>query len=433
MIAKNNQQESVRVRIEEKKQIELFRNFLKKFKNDFDKASNYLGITRSSLSKYKGGVTKHFPKEILLKIIGYLDIDLPEILYSGTLREIRSDYMKKAYPTLKQKYGPMWAKELTNRRDFRGIGLKDFPDYTFVYLEKEYRNQLFEAAYDLFGSLNKLSKAIGISPTRLSYWLRGEQKDYKSNKVGMQFIPLVKLKIMSKYLVEDHREEFSIENVEHYILMYRMQAGNPIKNPKFLIKESPEMVRILFHLLGDGYSGAKGENANYKNICVELLEEFKNDLRIFGEVPIYEQEYSIKFPRILAQIIEDFYEVKCSTYESYISNKVFQIPKRNLYFGIRAFADDEATMYPYSIRFSSANYKLLKGIKQILDFLKIKSNDIKSQFNPKSKYGKVYYLDVRDLEKYRKHIGFTHPKKKALLENYVKRIKSRRRRKLLKP
>lgn len=172
--------------------------------------------------------------------------------------------------------------------------------------------------------------------------------------------------------------------------------------------------------------------ASYKNTCQELLDEFKTDLMIFGDVSIYEQKDSIKFPRVLAEIIENFYGINSRTFDSKISDKISQIPKKNLYFGIRAFADDEASVYSHSIRITSANYNLLEGVRKILHFLKIKSNDIKFQSNPRSKYGKVYYLNIRDLEEYKRHIGFIHPKKKKLLINYVKKIKSVRRKRLLK-
>lgn len=425
-------EKTIRIKIDETKQKEIFSNFLKKFDNDFGTASDYLGITKASLSKYKTAIIKYFPKEVLYKIMNYLNIEQPEILYSGTLTQIRKKYFKKAHLALKQKYGDNWAKELTKRRDFKGIHLDHFPESIFVYLEDAYRKELLNSAYNLFGSLSKLAREIKVSPTRLSYWFRGKQKDYKRNKVGLQFIPLLKLKIISNFLVEDGREEFSIENIERHVLMYRMRAGNPIKNPRFPIKESPELIRLMFHLLGDGYSGGKGNNANYRNTCKELLDEFKNDLKIFGNVPIYEQKFSIKFPSILAKIILDFYKVKSKTYDSHISDKILQIPKKDLCFGIRAFADDEGTVYSSSIRLSSANYSLLKGIKQILNYLKIKSNNIKSQLNLKAKYGKTYYLDIKDLELYYKSVGFTHPKKQVLLKNYVKKIKSKRRRKLLK-
>ncbi len=109
-----------------------------------------------------------------------------------------------------------------------------------------------------------------------------------------------------------------------------------------------------------------------------------------------------------------------------------QIPKKYLYFGIRAFADDEGTIYSNSVRLTSANYDLLEGIKKILFYLKIKCNDIKFQINPKAKFGKVYYLDIRDLEKYCNQIGFTYPRKKKLMKEYVNKIKTRRRKRLLK-
>jgi hypothetical protein len=425
-------QENIRIRIDEAKQKEIFSDFLKKFKNDFFKASDYLRITSSSLSKYRRAVVKYLPREVLFRVINCLNVEQPEIIYSGTLTQIRRKYFKNAHPVLKQKYGKAWAKELTNRRDFKGIRLNDFPNSTFVYLKDEYRQQLFNAVHNLFGSLNKLARTIKVSPSTLSSWRYGNQKDYERNEERLQFIPLSKLKMISEFLIKDGRKEFSMENIEPQVLMHRMQAGNPINNPKFPIKESPELIRLLFHLLGDGYSGKKGENANYRNTCRKLLDEFKTDLRIFGDVPIHEQKDSIKFPRVLAQVIKNFYEIKCATFDSHISNKILQISARNLYFGIRAFGDDEGTVYPSSIRLSSANYTLISGIKQILNYSKIKSRDVKFQLNPNATCGKIYYLDINDLEQYYKHVGFSHPKKQILLEKYVKKKKSTRRKRLLK-
>lgn len=426
-------QNEIRVKIEEDKQKEIFKKFLKKFDNDFQNASNYLNITKSSLSKYKRGVSRYLPEEVLSKIISHLKIEEPQIIYSGTLKEIRNQYMKKAHPVLEQKYGKSWAKELTNRRDFKGIHLENFPDNIFIYLEDNYRKELFKAFYNLFGSLHKASKILDVSFSRLPFWYYGKQKDYKTNKTNPQLIPLKQLKIIAKALVEDGREEFSMENIEKHTLMYGMRAGSPIKNPKFPIKECSELTRLLFHLLGDGYAGKKGESGNYRNTYQELLEEFKEDLTIFGDIPVYEQKFSIKFPQVLAKIIEEYYKINSRTYESQISTKIFQIPKKNLYLGIRAFADDEGTIYPNSIRISSANYNLLSGIKQILSYLNLKSNEIKSQQNLKARFGKTYYLDIRDIEKYHKNIGSTHPRKKELLYEYVKRKKSRRRKRLLNP
>jgi transcriptional regulator with XRE-family HTH domain len=424
--------EDIRVLIGEKEQKVLFTVFLKKFNHNFLLASSFLGITPSSLSKYKRAVTRYIPYKVLSKIVNYLRIDEPTIIFSGTLSEIRLKYMRKAHLLLEQKYGKNWAKELTKRRDFKGICLEDFPDYLFIYLEESYRKSLFEALYNLFGSTTKAANFLKVSISRISCWSYGIQRDYVRNKEGLQFIPLNKLKLISRVLVDDGREEFSMNNIEKHITMYRMQAGNPINNPKFPIKESAELIRVMFHLLGDGYAGKKGENSNYKNTAKELLEEFKSDLQIFGDVPVYEQELSIKFPRFVADVLSNYYGIRFETFDSHISNKILQIPKKFLYFGIRAYSDDEGSVYSNSIRLSSANYKLLDGMRKILKYLKIRSNEVKTQFSKRATFGKIYYLDIRDIEKYNRFIGFTHLKKNKLLDEYVRKIKSHRRRKLLK-
>lgn len=416
--------DEIRVKIDEKEQREMFSEFIRKFKKDFSKASYYLGISNSNLSKYKRCATRYIPKEVLVKLVDCLKIEPPKIIEEGSLTDIRRKYMHKAHPVLKEKYGKNWAKELTIRRDFKGVSLEDFPDNTFVYLEEKYRKRLFKSAYNLTGSLDKLSKTIKVSPSRLSFWYAGEQKDYKRNKIGLQFIPLSKLKLISELLVNDNNEEFSMGKIEKNTVMYRMRAGNPIRNPNFPIKESPELTRLLFHLLGDGYCGNKSNSAGYKNTCPELLEEFKNDLKVFGNVPIYEQKDSIKFPRLIAGIIKDLYQVNPMTFESRISDKIMKLPKRYLYQGIKAFADDEATVCSSSIRFTSANPILLKGIKEILGHLNLKDDEIKWRYSERATYGKIYYLEIKNMELFYKKVSFTHPKKKNLLEFNVKRKRS---------
>ena len=249
----------IRVEIEKEEQIELFKKFLKNFDSDFLMASNYLNIPRSSLSKYKRAVVRYLPKEILYKIITLLDIPCPNIIYEGNLKGVRKTYMDKAHLALKEKYGLNWAKELTNRRDFKGIHLFDFPNYIFIYLEEHFRKEFFESFCELFTSKIKASKFLGVFPSTLNSWIFGKQKDYDRNKEGLQFIPLSKLKIISDALLKDFGNDFSMNEIEKHIMMYRMRAGNPIKNPIFPIKEGPELTRLLFHLIGDGYSGRLGQ------------------------------------------------------------------------------------------------------------------------------------------------------------------------------
>ena len=68
-------EKEIRIKIEGNEQEAIFRKFLKKFHNDFSIASNYLGITKSSLSKYKRGIVRYIPKEVLAIIVDYLEIE----------------------------------------------------------------------------------------------------------------------------------------------------------------------------------------------------------------------------------------------------------------------------------------------------------------------------------------------------------------------
>jgi len=415
-----------RIRIDENEQKALFYKFFKKFRN-VKEAASFLGISNSSFCKYYRCVVKYLPYRVVQKAVFYLNIDIPKILYKGNLKNIRSMYMKEAHPILAEKYGDNWAKQLTVRRDANKINLEDFPDDTYIFIEDEFRKKLLEAATNLFNSQRKLMKALNISPGIFTSWFSGKQKDYETNKIGLYFMPLKKVKEISRHLCEDNRFEFSMEEIEKCTLMYRQQAGIPIKKIILPLQESPQLVRLLFHLLGDGYGGKKGESASYKNICTELIEEVKDDLKFFGDVSVYEQENQIKFPRIIGDIIRNFYDVKLETFDSFISNRIKTLPKRLLYEGIRAYADDEATAYPSYIRFSSANYRLLSGIRElIVKYIGIKCNTVRSQYSVKARSNKMYYFDLRNIIKYGNKIGFAHPKKAKILTDAIRRKRKER-------
>ncbi len=424
--------EGNRIRIDEIEQRKIFRELIYKFDNNFLKTSAYLNIAPSTLSAYKRYITKYIPEELFFKIINYLGIEKPKILEIKTLTEIRQNYIKKAHIVLEEKYGKKWNKELTKRRDARGITLSNFPDNTFIYLEEKYRKKFLDCAVNLCGKQYLLMKKINKSNGRFINWYRGNQKDYITKKEGLQFIPLCTIRYIANLLEEDNRDEFSIENIEKNIVLYRMQAGNVIKEPNFQIKESPELIRLLFHLLGDGYGGCKGECANYKNTQEELLNEFEQDLSIFGKIQIYKQKDSIKFPSIIAKVISNYFSINFKTYESEISNKILYLPKKLLKYGIRAFVDDEGSIYQSYIRISSANKNLLNGISIILKYLKLRHSSIKPQINKKARYGYTFYIDIYEIEKKQRLTGSTHFKKSKKLEMYAKKRKSRHRKKELK-
>jgi len=105
---------SIRVRIDEKLQKEIFTKFVKKFKNRFE-ASKHLKITISSLKNYKSVKTKYLLERVVSKVCKFLEIPLPMALETTTLKKIRQTTIKKTYPVLNKKYGPNWRKVLAKR------------------------------------------------------------------------------------------------------------------------------------------------------------------------------------------------------------------------------------------------------------------------------------------------------------------------------
>ena len=126
----------IRIKIDLKEQRNIFSLLISRFDGGFRKTSEFLGISKSSLSKYKRGITRYIPINVLKKTVKYLDLEMPEIKESGSLYEIRRNHMLKAHPILIKKYGSNWPHQLTKRRASVGISLKDFPDYLYIYLDE---------------------------------------------------------------------------------------------------------------------------------------------------------------------------------------------------------------------------------------------------------------------------------------------------------
>ena len=97
--------------IDEDKQKEIFGEFVKKFNKDIE-AAKFLGISKYNLSDYKNNKTRYILEGILGKVTNYLNIKMPGIIESKTLKEIRKTMANKATNALKNKYGSEWKSVL---------------------------------------------------------------------------------------------------------------------------------------------------------------------------------------------------------------------------------------------------------------------------------------------------------------------------------
>jgi len=124
--------------------------------------------------------------------------------------------------------------------------LNNFPvNQIFIILKKEFRERFFRDLYNEIGGLVFLSKQI----KRVKY---GEIRKWKT---GDRSIPLWALLSLNKFLKS---RRFSMKELENNIIGYKVKSSRKIiYNPKLPLIEDERLVRIVTHIICDGYDGEK--------------------------------------------------------------------------------------------------------------------------------------------------------------------------------
>lgn len=228
----------------------------------------------------------------------------------------------------------------------------------FVRLENSFREKFLTKLKEVFGTYRKLGKLVGYTDTGIM----------DSFKVKNRFTKLSTIIKFANSLSKKGYSEFDINKVEKKVIAYRgIGTSLIIKNPNFPLKEDERMVRIFFHLLGDGYGGKYGfAKPFYRNYAKELLDEFEEDLKVFGEVPHIKRETIVEIPSVIGYILGHIYKVNFESHKSFIPPVIFKLPSKLIAQGIKAFADDEASVEDCRIRFHSSNKDLLSGIRNLI-------------------------------------------------------------------
>ena len=302
----------------------------------------------------------------------------------------------------------------------RKIHIGDLPkDRIFILLNKRFHNYFFSViSKQGFSGFNEKVFDNLLNHSTFKQWKRREIK--VKERVKVRFLPLWFLIKVS----ENFPNEFSTRILENNIIAYKGPSSSKIIiNPKFPLIEDKRMLKILAHLIGDGYvSGAFGTNlskgkshSEYRNFSSILLESFRSDLSVFGEIDLqvnYEHGHVV-VPNSIGYILQHFYKIKFDTFNSRLPKSLFRLDKDLIASFIRAFADDEAHVYDSSIEFYSANKNLLEDIKEIikltfpsfsLSSVKINSSNM---INPKFSFS----ILSNSFEVYFNVIGFDCPKK----------------------
>ena len=299
--------------------------------------------------------------------------------------------------------------------------LIDLPEnLVFIYLEDSFRENFLKTLKEIFGTYRKLGKFVNYTDAGI----------IETFRVKNRFTKLSTIIKLANFLSERGYHEFDLNNVEKKVVAYRgIGTSLIIKNPNFSLREDERMVRIFFHLLGDGYGGKYGfAKPFYRNYTRELLDEFEEDLKVFGEVPHIKRETIVEIPSVIGYIFEYIYKVNFESHKSFIPPVIFRLSSKLVAQGIKAFADDEASVEDCRIRFHSSNKRLLSGIRNLIikkfpEFSgkigEIRRDETCLRGKKFIKYS--FTIFSKGLKLYYSLIGFSHLKKLESLKRIIER------------
>lgn len=297
-------------------------------------------------------------------------------------------------------------KEETKFREFHLDSIAS--NKIYVTFNDNFRNTFFNC----FSGVNKIT---GIKAWRIWSW-----------KNGRRYIPLLTLLKLNDLL---NKKKFSIGQLGKNIIGYKGKSSKKILlNLKLPIKEDERLVRIVTHIICDGYDGGKSHLSSYSNTEKALIDEFIKDLKIFGDVPIKLREhnlergkklYTIEFPRVFIHILKKIYPIKFDSKNARLPQSFFRLSKPLAFQIIKAFADDESHVGESFITICSSSKDLLKDLKKIITF-NLSSHATAIKYDHSSR---VYHFELKRgaLNSFYQYCNFTHPYKRKLLKFVINR------------
>lgn len=304
----------------------------------------------------------------------------------------------------------------------RRFHLNEFPqDRIFVYLKEDFHKKLFNKINNhKFEEFNKLLNS------------KLNLHTFRSWKGRRHYMPLWFIIDLINIFPELSIEEFE-KNMEAY---KGPSTSKPIYYPNLPLIEDGRLLKVLSHLLGDGYiCGAFGTNlpkgkshSEYRNFNKDLLDSFEEDLQVFGAINI-SKDYNhghVIIPNVIGYILKHFYQIKFDSFSSRLPKRLFELPRELVASFLRAFGDDEGHVYDSSIDYYSNNKELLNDVLTLINkvFLEIKTSSIKAntKTGKNTKYSFTIYNDSQ--ESYLNLIGFDHKQKREDLIFNIKRRKN---------
>lgn len=310
----------------------------------------------------------------------------------------------------------------------REFHLTDFPkERLYIILDRQFRKKFFERLYHIVGKSTTLAKELNVEDETIRRW-----------KFGMRALPNWALLQLNNLLCNN---KFDIREIENNVTAYKGESSNNlIMQPKLPLVEDDRLVRIVSHLLCDGYDGGNRHLPTYNNTEKNLIDSFSKDLSTFGVVPIklikYDQNsegkkllYRIQFPRIFTHILRKLYNIKTfNSKKSEFPKRFFKLNKKLSFSIVQSFFDDEGSVMESKLKIGLVNFNLLNDFRKFIikkyPYYKKEVDNINKHFYKGTFSENPFYtFELRRsfLDYYYKNINFIHPRKKKLLKLIITR------------
>ena len=254
----------------------------------------------------------------------------------------------------------------------------------------------------------------------------------------IKFIPIREFFRALEVLKELGNNEYTPLQLEKKILAFTVtNSSKVIWNPILPIRESKSLIRIITHFIGDGYLNAYVSGpivSAYNNFNEFLRAQFVKCLKeVFGDIDECVHEYlgkkdqKIVITKTIAYLIQSLYpDAKFSQQDGNIPKRFFDLPFHLRVEAIRTFGDDDGSVGPFGIRFTSGCEQVLLQLRELIvgvakddwNLSEEEKSTVLASVGTVKQQKNWYYLNlgVAGMRWYRDRIGFSHPERKAELE-----------------
>ncbi|MFX1566581.1 MAG: hypothetical protein ACFFCH_11370, partial [Promethearchaeota archaeon] len=257
---------------------------------------------------------------------------------------------------------------------YRKFQLDDLPSNEIHVALKPQMAKSFLSSLLYNHSIEKLCEEAEVWPVTFKKWIKQSE-----NSNNPPFFRLDKLRHLIALLSSD--ELTFISDIEKEVLALRGYGGSGILwNPHIPIEEDANLVRVVVHLIGDGYvpkDRATTRVPSYSNSndflraqFVECLSSSLGDvsgcIREYIDKSVHQRSY-IAFAQWIGYIIRHLYpDAKFDEIHGSLPSTFLQLPLELKCEIIRTFGDDDGHVGAHCIRFTSGGATILEQMRQLI-------------------------------------------------------------------